>query len=143
MNKAEWHEGRHGHLLREEGPFLLSVQRSSSSSAWEYQIRPLRSSNVISAGVTSTEAGAKSAATRTARHMASQRRTLRVGDWHAKWAPERPSSIDLDYEGKAYKRSQSLVRYDHGGLGYDFPEVVPTKVRAKVEAWSRKLPKKR
>jgi hypothetical protein len=38
----------------------------------------------------------------------------------------------LDYEGTTFKRSQSVIRYDDGSDGYEWPEVVPVSVRAKV-----------
>ena len=38
----------------------------------------------------------------------------------------------LDYEGVQFKRSQRVVRYHDGSDGYDWPEVVPASVRAKV-----------
>ena len=41
-------------------------------------------------------------------------------------------SLWLDYEGVQFKRSQRVVRYDDGSDGYDWPEVVPASVRAKV-----------
>ena len=40
--------------------------------------------------------------------------------------------LDLDYEGVQFKRSQRVVRYHDGSDGYDWPEVVPASVRAKV-----------
>ena len=41
-------------------------------------------------------------------------------------------SLWLDYEGVQFKRSQRVVRYHDGTDGYDWPEVVPPSVRAKV-----------
>ena len=41
-------------------------------------------------------------------------------------------SLWLDYEGKTFKRSQRVIRYDSGTDGYDWPEQVPPSVRAKV-----------
>jgi len=38
----------------------------------------------------------------------------------------------LDYEGRAARRSQRVVRYADGSDGYDWPEEVPPSVRVKV-----------
>ena len=41
-------------------------------------------------------------------------------------------SLSLRYDGKTYVRSQTVIRYSDGTLGYSFPEIVPKSVKAKV-----------
>jgi hypothetical protein len=40
----------------------------------------------------------------------------------------------LDYHGRESKRGQSVIRYVDGTVGYDWPEIVPVAVKAKVKA---------
>lgn len=38
----------------------------------------------------------------------------------------------LSYEGKQFVRSQVVIRYKDGSVAYEWPEVVPPSVKAKV-----------
>ena len=62
-----------------------------------------------------------------------QKRLTRSG-WVARWDPTRRpiNSVYLDYEGKEFKRSQTVIRYDSGHLGWEWPEIVPASVKSKV-----------
>ena len=66
----------------------------------------------------------------------SQQKRLTKSGWTARWDGARKpiTSIYLDYEGLEFKRSQSIIRYSTGQYGYDWPEIVPASVKAKVEA---------
>jgi len=111
--------------------FHLVVEPFAGS--WRYAVR--NGSVVAASGRAKREEEAMAAAERLA-----QAKVLRVGNWTARWRPLHPASIDLDYEGKVFKRSQQLIRYPSGSLGYDFPEAVPEGVRKRVEAWAARLP---
>lgn len=59
-------------------------------------------------------------------------RKLTRSEWTARWRGEQPNTIYLDYEGVAWKRSQSVIRYKAGHYGWDWPEVVPDGVKGRV-----------
>lgn len=77
------------------------------------------------------------------RRMNSGKQTLSSSGWVASWSGDKPNTIYLDYEGREFKRSQSVIRYGRGRYGWDFPEVVPGDVKRKLYALFERLHRSR
>jgi hypothetical protein len=135
MQNTDWGPSDTYHRAQDRwlNGYRLILERSAVEDAWVYIVK--RGSNVQASGRNHDEAAARAEAERLAAG-----RVLRIGNWTAHWCAASPGGVNLDYEGKVFKRSQRLVRYDWGGLGYDFPEEVPRGVRDRIEAWAEKLP---
>lgn len=139
MRGAEWERSAAypGGFYRYYNGFDVQVM-PSRSGRWEYTVK--RNGRYLKAGTAASLAAAKRAATKAAQRGKAQ--VLRAGNWQATWSPVRDGVIELDYVGKVFKRSQTLIIYDDGAIGYEFPEAVPASARQRIRAWTRKLPRK-